>query len=116
MNPLYSIVIMVAFCIFIFFLLIIGYLLYINKFQKKYPPVLAECPDYWLDKSKGNISKCVNVENLGKAACPKIMDFSTSFWTGSDGLCNKYKWAKGCNLTWDGITTDIDACSDDNDS
>ena len=41
------------------------------------------------------------------------MDFSYSHWNGKDGLCNKYKWAKKCDLTWDGITTSDDACNFD---
>ena len=32
------------------------------------------------------------------------MDFNTPYFRGSDGTCNKYKWAKSCDLTWDGIT------------
>ena len=32
------------------------------------------------------------------------MDFTTSSFTGSDGLCSKYNWANNCGVTWDGIT------------
>ena len=35
------------------------------------------------------------------------MDFTGDFWQGSTGDCNKYKWARACDLTWDGITVFI---------
>ena len=66
--------------------------------NKKYPPVIADCPDYWLDMSDGDTSKCVNVKKLGDGSCSDTMNFSQSIWQGSKGLCNKYKWAKKCIL------------------
>ena len=45
------------------------------------------------------------------------MNFNTGPWASSDGLCNKSKWAKACNLTWDGVTNNKNACpSTDDDS
>jgi hypothetical protein len=35
------------------------------------------------------------------------MDFNTDYYTGSDGLCNKYTWATQYGLQWDGITSGI---------
>ena len=43
------------------------------------------------------------------------MNFTTSPWTGDDGLCNKSKWAKACNLTWDGVTNNKNACASTDD-
>ena len=83
--------------------------------SKKYPPVVANCPDYWVDLSGGvnnDGSSCYNVKNLGKSQCKKQMDFNVDFWTGDDGNCNKQTWAKGCDLTWDGITNNPDICSE----
>ena len=77
--------------------------LHIAKKKEKWPPIIAQCPDYWIDDSI-NGSKCVNIKNLGNCKSSKTMDFNTPYFRGSDGTCNKYKWAKSCDLTWDGIT------------
>jgi len=63
----------------------------------------TNCPDYWNDYSNGNGSKCVNTKRLGTCNVEE-MDFSLSKWTGNNGLCHKYKWARSCDLNWDGIT------------
>ena len=31
-------------------------------------------------------------------------EFNTSEYTGTNGKCNKYKWADKCGVSWDGIT------------
>lgn len=111
MNSFQSSVLYIAIVILIITLLIFGFFIYSSKNDLTYPPVLANCPDYWLDESiKKNGSNCKNSKNLGKNTCSKIMDFSTSWWSGQRGLCNKSKWAKACNLTWDGITSNNDIC------
>ena len=38
------------------------------------------------------------------------MDFTGDHWQGSSGSCNKSKWAKQCDLTWDGITNNDGIC------
>lgn len=118
-----KIVLTIAIIIFIFLMIFIASVLHNNTGE--FPPTLADCPDYWLDKQKtinssgefGEGDKdsktkqtCYNVQNLGKTSCSKTMDFTGDFWQGSTGLCNKYKWAKSCDLTWDGITSDTTLC------
>ena len=121
-------VLTVAIIVFILLLIFIGSVLYQNKYGSAFPPFVSNCPDYWLDmektvtnvnsddsdNSKSNI-KCYNVKNLGNASCDKVMDFTTDFWQGSTGDCRKYKWAKGCDLTWDGITNNTTICDDNGD-
>ena len=117
-----KIVLLIAIVILIVFLAFVGYMLYQNKYTSDYPPTVSDCPDYWLDRSKSdsdgtNISSyCYNVKNLGNPNCEKKMDFSTSFWTSSDGLCKKQKWANECKLTWDGVTNNNNACNSNGDS
>tara|TARA_B100000524_G_scaffold176551_1_gene90793 strand:+ start:6512 stop:6877 length:366 start_codon:yes stop_codon:yes gene_type:complete len=97
---------------------LIVFALLMGQSTKKYPPVTANCPDYWIDLSGGiesDGSSCYNVKNLGKAQCKKQMDFNSDFWTGDDGKCNKQTWAKACDLTWDGITNGSDFCAKDDD-
>ena len=100
----------VAIIMLIICLILIGVSLHNQKFSTAFPPVVADCPDYWLDKSDGDSSNCENVQNLGKDSCSKTMDFSTSSWTGENGTCNRSRWASACNLTWDGVTNNSSAC------
>lgn len=104
-----TIVMVIAVIILIITLIVIGVSIYTAKNSVAYPPVVANCPDYWLDESDGDSSNCVNVKNLGTCNTPK-MDFSTAMWTGNAGMCNKARWAKACNLTWDGITNSSMDC------
>ena len=111
MSSFNTIVIIVAVVILVISLIAIGIMIYLNQFKKAFPPVVADCPDYWLDKSNGNASKCVNVKKIGKKRCPKIMNFSRAGFQGKKGLCRKYKWARRCDITWDGISQLEDPCS-----
>jgi len=118
-----KIVLSIAIIVFIIMLIFIATVLYKNKYGVNFPPTVSQCPDYWIDQqspsgsmenSNGantNNQSCVNVKNLGNVSCDKNMDFTGSFWQGSAGDCNKYKWAKSCDLTWDGITNKPDICS-----
>jgi len=102
-------VINVAVVLLLISLTLIGIIIYRNSYKNIYPPVVAKCPDYWVDTLTDGKSTCVNVKNLG--SCNETeMDFSTSFWSGKSGLCNKYQWARKCDVTWDGITTRDDIC------
>jgi hypothetical protein len=96
----------VAIIILIIALCFIGIALYRAKYNSAYPPTLANCPDYW--DISGN--DCMNSMGLGNPNCNVPMDFTKPNWSGKDGLCNKYTWATSCNLTWDGITDNVDAC------
>ena len=107
-----------AIVLLIFAILLIGVLLFTGGSDSQWPPVVSECPDYWIDRvdKDGEAKKCFNVHNLGKSSCDNIMDFSEDFWQGSTGDCRKYRWAKDCKLTWDGITNNSTICdNDDND-
>jgi hypothetical protein len=77
--------------------------------ETAWPPMTPECPDWWVVDGSGNKSTCVNVKDLG--TCPPrsgekhlTMDFNSSAFTGTNGLCAKYNWASKCGVTWDGIT------------
>jgi hypothetical protein len=113
-------VLIVAVIILIILLIIIGYLLVKTGTNDTWPPIIGQCPDYWIDFS-GNGANCVNVQSLGDCSgngnihCPNAinntpssgMDFTTSAFTDSqNGLCNKYNWAMSNGITWDGIWPD----------
>jgi len=111
MATFQSITMTIAIVLLVICLIMIGITLYNAKYHTKFPPVVADCPDYWLDMSDGDSSNCVNkMKGLGNPDCKTEMDFSKSHWTGDDGLCRKRKWATKCNLTWDGVTNNPDAC------
>jgi len=104
-------VLFVATVILLVVLVVVGFALYRSKTSGDFPPVLGDCPDYWIAKTDGSNNLCLNVKNLGRTECPKSMNFNQSPWLGDSGLCNKSKWAKACDLTWDGITNDNTICS-----
>lgn len=106
--------------------LLIGMLIVINmsltsaSASLTWPPIKTNCPDYWEDLS-GNGSQCFNVNDIGigGASCnarkyigvngdipdpSSTKNFNTAVYTGLNGLCEKQKWAKSCNVDWDGIT------------
>jgi hypothetical protein len=106
MEAFQRIVLIIAIVILIFTLLFIGVKLNQQK-MGNWPPIIGDCPDYWVDVS-GNGARCVNTKDLGtcKSSSGKHlnMDFTTSQFTGSNGLCAKYTWANNCGVSWDGIT------------
>lgn len=102
----------IALLILIITLVVIGVILYRakDKFLSE-DIVIGECPDYWtMEEDSQGKNYCVNVKNLGKDTCSSRMDFEVSPWSSTYGSCKKYNWAKGCDLTWDGITNNPNVC------
>lgn len=104
-------IVIIAVVILLIVLVFIGIALSNNKYGEKWPPVVGDCPDYWVDMS-GNGEACHNTKNLGKCNLSNegeqgSMNFNQAPFNSSTGLCSKYKWAKGCQVTWDGITYGI---------
>jgi hypothetical protein len=105
-------VFIIASVIFVICIIFIGIALRNSKSNQTYPPIVPDCPDYWIDLS-GNGTLCSNIKDLGTCNSQlgpdghAIMNFNQSPYTGSDGLCAKYNWANGCGLTWDGITSGV---------
>ena len=87
-------------------LIAVGYMMYKKQTKAAWPPLVGECPDYWLDLST-NGSKCSNTKNLGTCTNNKMMDFTLAPYNGSDSACQKYAWATSCGVTWDGITSGV---------
>jgi len=102
------IVLTIALLLLVASLVFIGYALYTNRFSKKFPPVIAECPDFWIAKN----DKCENPENLGNCTGP--MDFNSNKFKGNNGDCEKSKWARSCGVSWTGITNNSKVCDTDN--
>ena len=109
MEGFQKIVLYSAIIILIISLVIIGIALSYAKNDQVWPPILPECPDYWIADGSGNNARCINVKDLG--TCPATgenkhlqMNFNEGPFVGEDGECAKYTWAKKCDISWDGIT------------
>jgi hypothetical protein len=108
-NYYYSIITTLAVIVLIGALIVIGYTFKTFKNDKKFPPVLSECPDHWV--LEGN--NCLNPKSLGRNtdSCSAPKDFNIQPFTGFDGNCKKAEWAKNCEVSWQGITTNSDICN-----
>jgi hypothetical protein len=120
MGGFQKIVLIIAIVLLIICLVFIGMMM-TNSKKSQWPPIVGTCPDYWID-TQGNGRNCVNVQNLGKCTSGTgvtpanlqnstnsiiSMNFDAAQYKGSQGTCNKYKWANSCGITWDGITSGI---------
>lgn len=103
------VVIIVATILLILALTFIGYSLYINRHNMVFPPVTPACPDYWISQN----DECINERLLGTCKNTtenNTMNFNVPYYQGDTANCNKSKWAKNCNVTWDGITNNPKVC------
>ena len=73
-----------------------------KKSNMKFPPWPAKCPDYW---KVGGDGECINDKRLGKCnnGDNTTMNFADEIFKGSNGMHYKCKWAKKCNIPWEGI-------------
>ena len=96
-----QIVLTFAIIFLIFILVIIGYSLSNSKTAVKWPPMVANCPDYWEDITADTVTNgsitCRNTQGMGTCVADKT-------FLKTDTPCDKYKWATRCGATWDGIT------------
>ena len=112
-----KLVLIIAITVLIGSLIFLGYFLNF-KLDFIYPPIISDCPDYW-DISVNDIDTpfCKNVlkinnGNINNNKCQShAIDLFKKNGSGKyDIMCEKYKWAKECNLTWDGISSDKNIC------
>jgi len=108
MDGFQKFVLFAAIIILIIALVFIGIALTYST-DTTWPPMTPECPDYWTIDGSGNNATCINVKDLGTCSPQSgsqhlTMNFNGSAFTGSNGACAKYTWAKNCGVSWDGIT------------
>lgn len=102
-------VVIVALVILILCLILVAIMLVVQSENAVWPPYSSTCPDYWnLEGIPGTNDgeKCVNQYKLGNTSvkgCNTLIPDASTF-KGTDGECNKYTYAKKCQITWDGIT------------
>lgn len=110
-------VVVIAIIILIALLTFIGYSLHRDKAIKKFPPVSADCPDFWTATNSDKGVVCVNTKGLGLGKkgrnCPiegGHKAFYGNHWKGDTGNCRKATWANNCQVSWSGYTNDPTAC------
>jgi len=108
MEAFHKIVLFGAIIALILVLVFIGVSLSYAKNDYQWPPMTAECPDYWSMDGSGNNATCINMKDLGTCQPHRgdkhlKMNFNTPMFTGSNELCAKYNWSKKCGVSWDGI-------------
>jgi amino acid transporter len=101
-------ILLIAIIILLVNLVIIALALYNSK-NKNWPPMVPNCPDYWVSEGSGNKVTCINEKDLGVCQPQTgdkhlIMDFNKSPFIGAGGNCAKYTWANNCKVAWDGLT------------
>lgn len=114
LNSFQGTVLLIADIVLILALLFMAIVIHSAKKEESWPPITAQCPDWWILDGSGNKTTCVNVKDLG--VCKKqnvnkdqhqTMNFNTPLFSGANGStpnCAKYKWATNCKVSWDGIT------------
>lgn len=108
MNNFQQTVVIIAIIILILCLAFSAISLHNHKKKAAFPPITATCPDYWVEDDNG---VCVPGATFPKA------NLSAGCKTlNSKGMnkCQKYRWASGCNLTWDGISNNNSLCGKNN--
>ncbi len=112
-----KIVLMVASVLLILGLIIIGIFIVGALEGEAFPPVITDCPDYWnvTYNSAGQIICRNNQINDGypinRCRNYPTSKFNANGTSANDIICEKSKWAKECNIHWDGITNNPKACT-----
>lgn len=136
----YKNALIIASIVLLIILAVIASLLLFGKNKVAYPPVVSECPDYWVDvaylktpdgkkhlnnqtihdavKIAQNDSDCINFKKVGTCTNnPSQLIIDPNSFSGSEGvyngskMCAQFQWASDCDLTWDGITNRDNICS-----
>lgn len=105
-----KIVIIIAIILLILALAFIATAISNEKNLQDFPPVIAECPDYW--RHDVNENKCINERELGEEINgSKLTDFSIND-PRITSMCNKRLSMDEYRLSWDGITNNpkLDTC------
>ena len=122
MNEFNLIVLNIAIIVFIITLVTVGIILYHSVNTASFPPIQTVCPTYYkvdgsnnciFDKGTYNNNPTYpSLATLPSNSCNNvpITTFYKSGFSNNEILCEKYKWAKNCNVFWDGVTNNGSAC------
>lgn len=114
LNKFNKTILFSAIIILIIALIVIGIMLNYALFNDNYPPIISDCPDYWdVSLNSDNEPSCHNIVRQNSGTCNNTYPVDSFYQSGSNEsnlICEKYKWAKKCNISWDGITNNSKAC------
>ena len=121
-----KVVLTISIVLLILCLIFIGVMLYQSKYSAKFPPVTGACPDYWVNlgpqKDHNGMSMCVPPgfvdPDTGKKVSPAIAGYGSqckepkyvASSPSNSEICDLTRWAKKCNLSWDGVTNSHTVC------
>ena len=109
-----KIVLLVATILLIAGLIILGIFISSSLQGAVFPPVVSECPDYWDVTNLDGKTNCTNNQKINSgystAACRASYPITRFSGPIDQVICDKSKWAKECNIHWDGITNNPKAC------
>lgn len=92
----------VALVLFIILMALMALMMAKQKEHQLYPTEVPPCPDYWERMDDG---QCNNIHGLGNSSnCMGKKPFSAKKWQGMKGRKEKCKFAKQCDIEWDGIS------------
>jgi ABC-type phosphate transport system permease subunit len=94
-------VLIIASVLLIISLAIIGLLIKSATMSAKFPPEVGKCPDYLKATLNGTNLSCNNPLNLGKCGAGAFQPVAGTNVTSIIANCKK---ARGCGLSWDGVT------------
>ena len=104
MGSFQNIVMMIAIVILIISLLVIGVMIYKERYKNIFPPVLPGCPQPGWVVDSSDSTKCIPAGGIkipGSSTCSTIPYISGD--TKAD-ICRAYEIASDCNIPWDGIS------------
>ena len=115
----YKTVCMVALVILTISLALIGRALASSSKDVQFPPNISKCPDNYemVYDSIGKFDKC---RTIGKvpSGCDEVNFGDPSYEMpgigSTSGACKKKKWARKCNVDWDGLTNNSLICHSTN--
>lgn len=109
---------MIMVVVLIICLAFLGSAISASSADKRFPPVISECPDYYELDSSGICSTSFSLYTGTGSECNYIKFSNSSDFPNygngglgeSSELCEKKIWAENCGVNWDGITTNENIC------
>ena len=117
----YKIIPIIAIVLLIICLSVVGVALNFTSQDVIFPPNISDCPDFFVKDpdnkcvdvkglSSGTEQKCNNIDFVSEDADDK---YKNPGMGKSSGICAKKRWARSCNVNWDGVTNNRMACYSD---
>lgn len=99
-----KIVLIIAITILIVSLVFIGIQIKQSKSKEVWPPMVPQCPDFWVVDPKTGYCKRTDKAPTRECDVSTGINFTEGEYAGTGGACAKRTWANTCNIAWEGIT------------